>query len=206
MKGWAGTAFSFPDSRADLLDNPDKGALWPWIKDVNVYRCARGRKGHALTYATVVSANGVVVEGTYIPSSGGRELKNLGKPVGSTVLKLTKLTDIISPGAAQRAIFVDIGQTPAANDFYVHYLYPKWRVQSPPPKHHSGGVTLSMADGHAEYWTWKGRETVEMPCKVVPVRSLYNEVLEGGDYEPQTEEGLYDLQRLQRVTWGRLGY
>jgi hypothetical protein len=25
-------------------------------------------------------------------------------------------------------------------------------------------------------------------------------------YEPQTEDGLCDLQRLQRATWGRLGY
>jgi hypothetical protein len=26
------------------------------------------------------------------------------------------------------------------------------------------------------------------------------------DYEPQTEDGLQDLQRMQRVVWGRLGY
>lgn len=25
-------------------------------------------------------------------------------------------------------------------------------------------------------------------------------------YEPQTEDGMYDLQRLQKATWGRLGY
>ncbi|MHC4521561.1 MAG: hypothetical protein ACYTAS_23465 [Planctomycetota bacterium] len=27
-----------------------------------------------------------------------------------------------------------------------------------------------------------------------------------GDYEPQTEEGREDLQRIQRATRGRLGY
>ena len=74
-----------------------------------------------------------------------------------------------------------------------------------PPIHHSDGVTLSMADGHAEYWKWKGRETMEMPRKLLPVRTLFCEILEE-DYEPQTEDGLYDLQRLQRATWGRLGY
>jgi len=26
------------------------------------------------------------------------------------------------------------------------------------------------------------------------------------EYVPQTEDGLYDLQRLQKATWGRLGY
>ncbi len=39
-----------------------------------------------------------------------------------------------------------------------------------------------------------------------------SEMLEGPSvlgwkgYEPKTEDGLYDLQRLQRATWGRLGY
>ncbi len=74
-----------------------------------------------------------------------------------------------------------------------------------------------MADGHVEYWKW-GRETLKMPRWVQYSGSgdgdpLYyrHEQLEGdwqlgGDYEPQTEDGKYDLQRLQRATWGRLGY
>jgi hypothetical protein len=68
-------------------------------------------------------------------------------------------------------------------------------------------MTISMADGHADYWKWKGSETVEMPRKQLSARNgLFMEILESGDYEPQTESGLYDLQRLQRATWGRLGY
>ncbi|MGB2866242.1 MAG: hypothetical protein WBC05_23120, partial [Sedimentisphaerales bacterium] len=91
--------------------------------------------------------------------------------------------------------------------FYVHYLYPRWPRISPPPIHHRDGATLSMADGHAEYWKWKGRETVEMPRELLPVGSVFSELLEGwNDYVPQTEDGLYDLQRLQKATWGRLGY
>ena len=206
LEGWLGRAFLFPESRSELMQNPNKGALWPYVQDIDFYRCPRGRPGHAATYTPVAAANGALVEGTYLPGSGGRELQRLGKRVGSTVLRLTRLTDIISPGAAQRAVFMDMGQTPVGNDFYVHYLYPKWDVASPPPIHHGDGATLSMADGHAEYWKWKGRETVRMPRKLVPVRSLFKEVLGEGDYEPQTEDGLYDLQRLQKATWGRLGY
>jgi hypothetical protein len=66
-------------------------------------------------------------------------------------------------------------------------------------------MTLSMADGHVEYWIWKGRETVSMPHKLVPFGSLFTELLEGY-YEPRTKDGLYDLQRLQKATWGRIGY
>ena len=64
-----------------------------------------------------------------------------------------------------------------------------------------------MADGHVEYWKWKGRETIQMPRKpILSFNNLFIEVLAGGDYEPQTEDGMYDLQRLQKATWGRLGY
>jgi len=206
LEGWVDRAFSYPESRADLLAHPHKGPLWPYLRDVDVYRCPRGWPGHFLTYTTVVAANGDEVEGTYVPGDRSREITRFGQRVGSTVLKLTRLTDIVSPGAAQRAVFIDTGQTPAGNEFYVYYLQPMWKWFSPPPIRHAGGATLSMADGHAEYWKWKGRETVDMPRELMPVRDAFDEVLEGGDYQPQTEDGLYDLQRLQRVTWGRLGY
>jgi prepilin-type N-terminal cleavage/methylation domain-containing protein/prepilin-type processing-associated H-X9-DG protein len=208
QEGWLGEAFWFPQSRSELIADPNKGALWPWIKDVDVYRCPRGQKGHAVTYATVVSANSTLVEGTYIKyHSGDSSTAGFGKRIGSTVLRLKSLTDIVSPGAGQRAVFIDMGQTPAGNDFYVHYLYPKWSVHSAPPIRHGDGTTLSMADGHAEYWKWKGRETIQMPRKLITSSNgLSFEWLAAGDYEPQTDDGLYDLQRLQRATWGRLGY
>jgi len=208
QEGWLGDAFLFAQSRSELIADPNKGALWPWIKDIDVYRCPRGRKGHAATYSTVVAANGELVEGTYIKYwSGTQETLGFGKRVGSTVLRLKSLTDIVSPGAGQRAVFIDMGQTPLGSDFYVYYLYPRWRVQSAPPIRHGDGTTLSMADGHVEYWRWKGRETIQMPRKMIPCfNNLFNEVLAAGDYEPQTEDGLYDLQRLQKATWGRLGY
>jgi len=215
-EGWLGRAFLFPESRAVLIEDPNKGALWPWIKDVDIYRCPRGREGHAATYSTLVAANGCDVEGTYLMKAtlGGR--KKFSERVGNTVLKLTSLTDIINPGASQRAVFMDIGQTPAGNDFYVHYLYPKWKWHGVPPLCHGEGTTFSMADGHVEYWKWKGSETVEIPRKWMSAGSRYPnaffEVLDGPatvwseGYWPQTEDGLYDLQRLQKATWGRLGY
>jgi len=215
-EGWAGRAFLPENSntRAELLENPEKGALWPWIKDVDIYRCPRGRVGHVLTYSTVPAANGHLVDGTYLPGTGeairGHQLMSnswtpLGKRVGSTILRLTRLTDIISPGAGRRAVFIDEGQARSFNtSFKVEYLYARWISDCPPPIHHNDGVTLSMADGHAEYWKWKGSETVNKPRKIVGSRNF--EILEEHFFEPQSEDSLYDLQRLQRATWGRLGY
>ena len=178
----------------------ESGALWPYLRDIDIYSCPNRRIYKLGIYSIVTAANGgATVEGTYLQDSRSPVLYP-GIRVGKTVLKLTKLTDIISPGAAQRAVFIDARS--AGNEFYVHYLYPKWQFNSLPPIHHSGGVTLSMADGHAEYWKWKGRETVEISRKLWP-RAPASEIK---DLEPQTEDGLYDLKRLQRATWGRLGY
>jgi prepilin-type N-terminal cleavage/methylation domain-containing protein/prepilin-type processing-associated H-X9-DG protein len=205
LKGWVG--YDFMPSYPPWITGPDKGALWPWIQDMKVYRCRRGRPTHAVTYATVVAANGVDVEGTYMEDTGGWDLTTTGIRVGRTVLKLTKMTDIVSPGAAQRAVFIDTGQRPTSSDFYVYYLYPKWKFHSPPPVRHGEGTTLSMADGHTEYWKWKSHETVEIPRELLPTSGEFMELLEKWkDYEPQTEDGMYDLQRLQKATWGRLGY
>jgi prepilin-type N-terminal cleavage/methylation domain-containing protein len=204
LEGWAGGAFAYPQSRSALIQDPNKGPLWPYLRDVDVYRCPRGQPGHALTYAAVSAANADPAEGTYGNFIDG-EVHYLGKRVGRTVLFLTRLTDIDSPGAAERAVFLDQGQTHTV--FRVHYLYPKWRAASPPPIHHARGVTLSMADGHAEYRKWTGRETIVMPRMLVASPSgLWGEVLQDGDYTPQTPEGQSDLQWLQRATWGRLGY
>jgi prepilin-type N-terminal cleavage/methylation domain-containing protein/prepilin-type processing-associated H-X9-DG protein len=208
LESWLGRAFLYPESRSAVMENPDKGALWPYIRNIDAYRCPRGWAGHAATYTTVAAANGIRVEGTYVRGGiGGSEMTDFGERVGSTVLRLTRMTDIVSPGPAERAVFLDQGHTPGGEDFYVHYLYPKWYGASTPPLHHAEGATLSMADGHAEYWKWKGRETIAgLPRKLFPAGSLFTEGLEGGDFSPQTDDGLYDLQRLQRATWGRLGY
>lgn len=209
INGWVGPAFFNPKSRSAILESPRKGALWPYLRDVDFYHCPAGWAGNFLTYTTVVAANGSRnIEGTYLPDSGGLDTTELGVRVGQTVLKLTKLTDIVSPGASARAVFLDLAQRPNSWDFSVRYLEAKWHGSSPPPVHHSAGTTLSMADGHAEYWKWKGHETITgLPRKkMTDDKGRIFEVLAVPEYEPQTEEGLYDLQRLQRVTWGRLGY
>ncbi len=208
LEGWAGRAFDYPPSRAAFFGNPDKGPLWPYLKEVDIYRCPRGRTDHTITYSTVVSANNLTqVPGTYVPGPVNRDrVIERGERVGRTVLRLTNLTDIISPGASERAVFIDMGQTPVGSDFCVPLPRPAVARSSPPPVRHADGTSLSMADSHAEYWKWKGRETVEMPRMLIPTEGTSSAEILAGEYEPRTEDGLYDLQRLQRATWGRLGY
>jgi len=199
-EGWLGTGFLFAESRSVLYDRPDKGPLWPYIENIEAYHCPSGVADHLATYAAVTSFHHLP------PKSSDATMSRVGR----TVLRPTRLMDISSPGPALRAVFLDQGETPTGGDFYVTYLDRYWRSTSPPPIHHGDGVALSMADGHAEYWKWKGRETIEIPRTtlegIVDNRSV--ELLDVGSsqYTPQTEDGMYDLERLQRVTWGRLGH
>jgi len=204
--GWVYRAF-WEETRSAVIAHPEKGALWPYLKDIDIYRCPSGRKNDFLTYSTVCSAHSFHVPGTYRDDGNVDGLDAPSVRVGRTVVHLVKLGDIVSPGPGQRAVFIDLGEGPSSmSDLFAPYLEAYWDGFCPPPLHHNGGTTLSMADGHVEYWTW-GRESREMSRELLPFTGgRFIEALVDGDYEPQTEEGLADLQRMQRIMWGRLGY
>ncbi len=216
--GWLGRAFEQTD-RSAVMGHLDKGSLWPYINDVDFYRCPNGTPRHLATYEIVSGRNGADVLGTCVASEDPETLSYIGRRVGGTVLYLTRLDQITRPGAGRRAVFIDTGML-ARDDFRVSYLHPMWWAGDPPPLRHASGTTLSFADGHGEYWKWNGRETVVIPRKLMPRGDLFTEGIDDAvlsevelpdgrldyGYMVQTEDGLYDLQRLQRVTWGRLGY
>jgi len=214
VRGWLGRAF-LETNRTALVEHPDKGSLWPYINDVDFYRCPNGMSGHLATYGIVSGANGTEMAGTVVDDTRDwGTLNRTGKRVGGTVLHLSRLEEITRPGPAKRAVFIDLGQS-IISDFHVDYLLPLWHTAYLPPLRHANGTTLSFADGHAECWKWQGRETLEIPRELFPRGELFMEILaeeartrvnDISGYEPQTEVGRYDLQRLQRATWGRLGY
>lgn len=219
--GWIGRAFQERD-RAAVVKNPDKGALWPYVQNVDFYRCpVRRLHGHMATYEAVAAANATDLHGVFVSARNYVDAVRQGyvNRVGRTVLRLTRLTDIDSPGASERAVFVDTGR--AGPGFVVRYFEPRWGGpgRHPPPIHHAGGMTLSFADGHAEYWKWS-RETIKLPREefvFLPpgervARDIAGEITDvvfeslAGSGAPETPEGIRDLQRMQRAVWGRLGY
>jgi prepilin-type processing-associated H-X9-DG protein len=154
------------------------GALYKYIKLDRYYRCLQGDKEEMRTYTIVDSMNG---------ASRGPEDKKFGK----ITLYIKNIAEIASP--SQRIVFVDVGKaTPGS--FAVYYDKEQWWDQA--PIRHSNGMTLSFADGHADYWKWNGQETVANSKLDNPKQDL----------QPTTQAGFEDLHKFQKGVWGRLGY
>ncbi|MHC4203471.1 MAG: hypothetical protein ACYSTT_02390 [Planctomycetota bacterium] len=153
------------------------GALWPYLEDLNIYKCPTGLRGEMLTYSIMFSMNAVC----------------LPEVQGVPGAHVKKLTEIQIP--KQRLVFIDGGRmTPDA--FAVYYAKELW--WDGPPIHHSDGTTVSFADGHSEHWNWKGIETVQ--------NGWNNERIWPSQWRPETELGFHDLYRMQIGCWGKLGY
>lgn len=162
------------------------GALFTYCKNEKLYRCPTGIRGEMRTYSIGYGMNGCFdAAGTYIGSKGVR--------VGKTVLMVKRKMEITVPAPAYRLVFLDEGRM-TIDSYAVHYLIPQW--WDPPHVRHADGTNVSFADGHSDYWKYRGAETIEVGKRVNPPHQ----------YKPTTDEGLADLQKMQKAIWGRLGY
>jgi len=162
------------------------GALFPYTLNIKIYRCPTGlrRKCREMrTYAIVDSMNALRRTGTHKDGKG--------VIVGRTVLWVKNTSEIRSPH--NRAVFLDEGRV-TPDSYAVHYVNPRW--WDPPYVRHGEGTNLSFADGHSEYWKYRGKETIENGKQANPEHQM----------RPTSPEGKDDLWRMQKATWGRLGY
>jgi prepilin-type N-terminal cleavage/methylation domain-containing protein/prepilin-type processing-associated H-X9-DG protein len=166
------------------------GALYPYIKTLRVYHCPAGVRGEVRNYAFVDSMNGFARPGT---STNGTAAGSTGIRVGKTVLWCKKTTDIVSPPQAQRMCLGDEGRA-TTDTIATQYTTERW--YDPAQARHGDGNTYSFADGHVEYWKWRGAGTIRNAKTTPP----------GGNYTPQSDDDFKDLYKFQIAVWGRLGY
>jgi prepilin-type N-terminal cleavage/methylation domain-containing protein/prepilin-type processing-associated H-X9-DG protein len=123
----------------------DSGALWKYIRDYKVYHCPTGMKNETITYSIVDGVNG---------RPDGRSGGPPSNPVPADVWKKT-LGQIRK--SAKQVVFVDEGRI-TADSFAVTYNTGGWSTPGNwfdgPDARHGDGTTVSLADGHAEYWKW----------------------------------------------------
>ncbi len=197
-KPWVGVCWHPDYQTGEQLPEADQilaikaGALWPYCQDLKLYRCPTGYRGEMLTYAIVHSMNGNPPNGTYDMAGG----KRVPKREGSTWLWVKRRAQIYNPAPAQRLVFVDEGWVTSFS-YAVWYDAETW--WDDPAVRHGDGTNFAFADGHSEYWKWKGIGTIKMGRE--RDRSHF-----GNNYQPVSDADFKDLYRMQRGTYGRLGY
>jgi prepilin-type N-terminal cleavage/methylation domain-containing protein/prepilin-type processing-associated H-X9-DG protein len=196
-KPWVGVCWAPGYASGEQLPEEDQlreikaGALWPYCKNLKLYSCPTGYRGEMLAYAIVHSMNGNPPSGTY-REVGGRRVPKIKDGV---CLWIKDRMQIRSPAPAYRVVFVDEGWA-TSYSYAVHYQQETW--WDDPTVRHGDGTTFSYADGHSEYWKWKGIDTIKM--------GRDRDRNHPGNYTPETADGFQDLYRLQKATFGRLGY
>jgi len=194
---WVGKCWdSNYQSGAQLPEEEQKkeieaGALWPYCKNLKLYSCPTGYRGELLAYAIVHSMNGNPPEGTY-RLVGGKRAPMMEAGVW---LWVKNRMQIHSPAPAYRVVFIDEGWA-TSYSYAVHYQQERW--WDDPTVRHGDGTNVSFADGHSEYWRWKGIDTINI--------GRQRDRTHPGQFAPETPEGFEDLYRLQKATFGRLGY
>jgi prepilin-type N-terminal cleavage/methylation domain-containing protein/prepilin-type processing-associated H-X9-DG protein len=198
-RAWVGKCWSDTYESGDQLSEEQQeynikvGALWDYVREIKLFSCPTGTRGELVTYAAMDGANGLYRPGTY---SGGNHVTAVGARNGKTVLWLKRTSEIGSPGPAQRMVYIDEGWV-TPDSFAMHYQQATW--WDDPPVRHGDGTNVAMADGHAEYWKWRGSETIVEGRKRTRTH-------QGGDIVPQSEDGFRDLYTLQKYCWGKVGY
>ena len=153
-----------------------QGVLFPYIETVDFYHCPTAKPEELVTYSIVITMAGdehECVTDEYINHKIGK---------------------IQSP--ASRFVFVDEGKWPGSPwglhrpDCSAHPGY--WWDQ--PTIRHSDGTTWGFADGHAEYYKWQDKATIEL--------ALRTDVHDGWVTIPATTDSPNDYDWLGRGIFG----
>ena len=156
------------------------GVLFPYVKNLKLYKCPTGVRGEMVTYSIVGS-----MCGGSIPVIEGNPKE----------LSIKNRMQIKGPG--EKFVFVDEGKWPGSPWGVWHDKPMWWDI---PTVRHSDGTNWSFADGHSEYHKWRDRRTMDL----AELRFPYEHV--NPDYASVSQPGNEDLEWVQRGVWGKLGY
>jgi len=175
--GWAGGA-QLPEN--DQKNAIMAGALWPYCTNIKLYKCPTGFRGEFLTYTVMDSMNAY-------PQPGSPHGRGPRAVIDRLIIK--NRDQIRQP--AKRVVFLDEGWV-SPDSYAVHQDKQQW--WDDPLVRHGDGMTVSCADGHSEYWKWKGMETIKYGREHIQKYS-------GGVLVPQTSEGKEDLYKVRKSCW-----
>lgn len=178
----------------EQIDAIKYGTLYPYINDIDVYRCPTGFPGDMVTYEIMDSMNGRGWQ-------NGRRVQDkdfVGVPHTFNAdpdravqdAYIIRMNEIHS--AERRMVFIDEGWiTP--DSYAVYYHKEEW--WDDPPIRHANGMTATFADGSARLWRWEGEGTIAAGIEK-------NRVHNSSHYRPEGWADYKDFYRFQIATYG----
>jgi len=179
--GWVGQP-GRNESEAKKIKHIKEGLLFPYSRNIKLYRCPTGERGEMVTYSMVASMNG-------------------GQPhnrVGATEdMVFTNRLQIRRPG--ERFVFVDEGKCPGTGNtstspWDVGYTVQMWHDK--PTVRHGDGTNWSFVDGHSEYYKWRDPRTIELANDPTQYDSMCS----------VSHPDSVDLVWATKGVWGRTNY
>jgi hypothetical protein len=185
------------------------GALAPYVRDLRVYMCPSRyhNLSRSMEGAEWLSSYYIVPSMNCVPpdrrSSLDQKIRaGSSHNIGSTVLFVSKTSELVDPGPSSRMVFMDLG---FGYDGALGTLDPQqesWLGTGEfTPIHHTDGTCVSFADGHEEYWKWTDPATVALG------RNWVNGTLFGLNRPLVSGSGLSaknpDAVRINLAFWGK---
>ncbi|NIP25936.1 MAG: prepilin-type N-terminal cleavage/methylation domain-containing protein [Phycisphaerae bacterium] len=168
-----------------------KGAMWPYVEMLKLYRCPTGLAGEYCTYAAMDGVNGLQRSGAVTDVHFIKNLNMIRKP-------------------HSRIVFIDEGWVTPDSFAVVFQGGNQETWWDDPPVRHGDGTAQSFADGHSDWMKWKGRWTVAYGRATIGIhpRSHYppGTPLPDGTVVPASTGDWEDLYWHQRGCYGELGY
>jgi len=177
------TPWVLADWRSGMTDRQKRdailnGALWPYVKDLKMYRCP--------TVGKIVRGG---VQEEIMRTYSVSDSMNCKDWPNMNAKMIKRRMDIDNP--AYRIVFLDDGGTitSALGGWTVYVTDEKW--WDPPPIRHGDGSTFSFADGHSDYHKWKDPRTIAFGKRIPPTAFSEN------------QPGNEDLHWAAVAMWGK---
>ncbi|MCP4452197.1 MAG: DUF1559 domain-containing protein [Planctomycetes bacterium] len=188
-QGWVGWQY-LDDTKEEQLENIKRGLLFKYNNNTKAYRCpiAPAYEGLRTYGVTCAWNNGFNRERASVYGAQKNQI-------------LMRLSTVKQP--ALRMVFADAVGSDQDAMYTVQYNLPQWR--NTPNWRHGGGCNFSFADGHVEFWRWTNREkTIDLAQRSEAYSQETGSIARMLDEFDQSDNE--DLRRVQKATWGKLGY
>jgi len=165
-----------------------RGVLWPYAKDLGLYRCPTATTNEAHTY---------IMPDSYAYQSHELGLCNTHGADPSMLIK--KIDAIKRP--AERMTYMDEGYA-SPMTWSIFYIESRWWDVI--PIRHGIGTTVALADGHVEYWKWSDSRTIDFGRKANASGDI--DQIWAASYWREVQPDNTDITRFVKAIWGRVGW